>query len=121
MHVKPTFSINNIVIIELKAFTYLRNVLLNIVFFAQDAILNNKERWEWECGGGCILGTSHCVSNQHITASTVRVPHDLNCTEIMQDNTDLAHTNLYFKYCCAVIEALVCYTLVISSCRMEIS
>lgn len=58
MHVKPTSRINNIAIIDLKAFTYHRNVLLNIVFFAQDAIiLNNKERWEWECGGGCILGT----------------------------------------------------------------
>lgn len=39
MHVKPTSRINNIAIIELKAFTYLRNVLLNIVFFAQDAII----------------------------------------------------------------------------------
>lgn len=84
--------------IELKGFTYLRNVLLNFAFFAQDAIiLNNKEIWGWECGCGCILCTSRCVSNQHITASTVREPHDLSCTKNMQDNTVLAHTNLYFK------------------------
>lgn len=121
IHVKPTSWVNNVAIIELKAFTYLRNVLLNYAFLAQDAIiLNNKETGRRECRGGHILCTSRCMSNQCATASTVTVPHDLNCTKTMQDNTVLAHTNLCFKYCYAVIEVLVCYALVISSCRKEL-
>lgn len=56
--------------------------------------------------GGCILCTSHCVSDQHTTASAASVPQDLNCTKNTQDNTVLAHTNLCSLQCYAVIECL---------------
>lgn len=86
---KHTSWINNVAIIELKAFTYLRNVLLNFAFFAQDAIILDK--------GVCILCMPQCMSSQHTTARLLREPHDPSCTKNMQKNTVPAHTNLNSK------------------------